>query len=92
MVDIETGMPEEITDGMILFPNPSEGKFYLKTKYSGSEPIELQVMDLTGRIVYEKQLAISERFEIDLSGQQKGMYFLRVKFGEKEINRKLIIQ
>ena len=83
VVEIETGMTEEIADGMILFPNPSEGKFYLETSNSGSDPIELQVMDLTGRIVYESQPAITEKFEIDLSGQPKGMYFVRVKSGEK---------
>jgi hypothetical protein len=92
VVEIETGMTEEIADGMILFPNPSNGKFYLETAKSGNDPIELQIMDLTGRIVYERQPFIREKFEIDLSEQQKGLYFLRVKSGEKEINRKVIIQ
>ena len=58
VVDIETGTTEEVADGMILFPNPSEGKFYLETTHSGSGPIELEVMDLTGRIVYERQTCI----------------------------------
>jgi hypothetical protein len=91
IADIETGITEEIVDGITLFPNPSDGKFYLETTNSGNDPIELQVMDLTGRIVYERKQIIPETIEIDLSNQQKGMYFLRVKFGEKEINRKLII-
>jgi hypothetical protein len=92
IADIETGITDEIVDGITLFPNPSDGKFYLETTGSGNNLIVLQVMDLTGRIVYEIQPAISERFEIDLSGQQKGMYFIRIKFGEKKINRKVIIQ
>jgi hypothetical protein len=92
VVEIETGMKEEIADGLILFPNPSDGKFYLETTYSGRDPIELQVMDLTGRMVYERQPAISEKFEIDLSGQPKGMYFLRIKTEEENYTQKLIIQ
>jgi hypothetical protein len=75
-----------------LYPNPTEGKFYLETINSGTEPIELQILDLTGRIVYERQPLISERFEIDLSNQQKGMYFLRIKTEKENYTQKLIIQ
>jgi hypothetical protein len=92
VVEIETGITKAVTDGLNLFPNPSNGKFYLETNTSGNDPIELQVMDLTGRIVYERKQAIRETIEIDLSNQPKGMYFLQFKFGEKEINRKVIIQ
>ena len=92
VVEIETGIEKGIADELILLPNPSNGKFYLETTKSGNDPIELQVMDLTGRIVYEIQTAISERFEIDLSGQPKGMYFVRIKAGQNVMNRKVIIQ
>jgi hypothetical protein len=75
-----------------LYPNPSSGKFYFETKNTGSNPIELQVMDLTGRIVYQRQPTISEKFEIDLSGQPKGMYFVRVKSGEGLFTEKIVVQ
>ena len=92
VVEIETGMAEEIADGLTLFPNPSNGKFYLETNESGNDPIELQIMDLTGRIIYNRQLTLIEKIEIDLSGQPKGIYFLRVKSEEKLLNKKLVIQ
>jgi hypothetical protein len=92
IVDIETGITEEIVDGITLFPNPSNGKFYLETTKPGNDPIELQVMDLTGRVLYERQSANTERFEIDLSGQQKGMYFVRVKAGESVMNGNLVLK
>ena len=82
VVEIETGMSEEIVDGMTLFPNPSNGKFYLETNESENDPIELLVIDLTGRSVYERKKIIAEKIEIDLSGQPKGMYFLWIKNGE----------
>jgi hypothetical protein len=91
-VGIETGLNEIPKDWFSIFPNPSDGKFYLDALSSSNDLIELQVMDLTGRIVYEIQHAISERYEIDLSGQQKGMYFLRVKAGKVVANRKMIVQ
>ncbi len=92
ITDIETGITEEIVDGITLFPNPSNGKFSLETIKPSNNPIELQVMDLTGRIVYERHLVITGRLEIELSDHPKGMYFVKVKAKKKEINRKVIIQ
>ena len=92
VVEIETGIEEGIADELILLPNPSNGKFYLETTKSGNDPIELQVMDLTGRIVYEKKQTMQETIEIDLSEQQNGMYFLRIKTEEENYTQKLIIQ
>ena len=57
-----------IDNSFHIYPNPSSGKFYLETTKPGNDLIELQVMDLTGRIVYEKQPTIMlETIEIDLS-------------------------
>jgi hypothetical protein len=83
---------EQKTSDFRLYPNPSTGKFYFESSNLINDPIELQVMDLTGRIVYERQPAISEKFEIDLSEQQKGMYFVRVKSGEGLFTEKIVIQ
>jgi hypothetical protein len=75
-----------------LYPNPSSGKFYLETTKPGNDPIELQVMDLTSWIVYEWKQPIRETIEIDLSNQQKGMYFLHIKTEADYFTQKLIIQ
>ncbi len=75
-----------------IYPNPSSGKFYLEAPNFSSDPIEFQVMDLTGRIVYERKQALPETIEIDLSNQPKGMYFLRIKTEEENYTQKLIIQ
>jgi hypothetical protein len=92
LVEIQIGMNEVSAGGVTILPNPSDGMFYLETKNISSDPIELQVMDLTGRIVFEIEPAISKKFEIDLSGQSKGMYFVRIKSGEGLLIRKIVIQ
>jgi hypothetical protein len=92
VVEIETGMEENNSNDFNIFPNPSNGSFYLESSGLINSETEIQLMDLTGRIVYEKHLVITEKFEIDLSGNQKGMYFLRVKAREMVMNRKVIIQ
>jgi hypothetical protein len=74
-----------------IYPNPSTGKFCIENINLSIDPAEILVMDLTGRVVYESTL-IAEKVEVDLTGQQKGMYFVRVKEGEEIVTRKLIIQ
>jgi hypothetical protein len=90
---LEVGLEKNESDkALLIYPNPSNGKFYLETKNTGGDQIELLVMDLTGRIVYESKQAVPETIEIDLSGQPKGMYFLRIKTEATYYTQKLIIQ
>jgi hypothetical protein len=91
VVEIETGMTDEIVDRLILFPNPSEGTFYLETKFADRNPIELQVMDLTGRIIFQTSISSQDKTEIDLTDQPKGMYFVRVKSAEGLFTEKIVI-
>jgi hypothetical protein len=92
VVDIETGINKNLLNSLSISPNPSSGMFYLEYSYSLSVPVELAVMDLTGRKVYENKGTTIERFEINLSSQARGMYFLQIKSGDRMTNRKLIIQ
>jgi hypothetical protein len=75
-----------------LYPNPSSGIFNVEIPYPPEEQTEMQVIDLTGRTDYSGQSKKTGRMEIDLSGQPKGMYFVRVKTGDKFLIRKIVIQ
>jgi hypothetical protein len=74
-----------------IYPNPSNGKFCLETQNLKTEPIEIMVMDLTCRQVYEENAVVTGKKEINLSGQPKGMYFVKVKTDKNYTTRKLII-
>jgi hypothetical protein len=92
IADIETGISDNTVFTFNLSPNPSTGKLYLESKNTERDPVELQVMDLTGRIVFEKKQTLAEKIEIDLSNQKQGVYFLKIKAWEKVMNRKMIIR
>jgi hypothetical protein len=91
-VTIETGLDENPNNAFFIHPNPSEGKFYLEFPSPSNEPTEIMIMDLTGRRVYEEIAKMTGKTEIDLSGQPKGMYFVRIKTEEESCTQKLIIQ
>lgn len=71
----------------LVYPNPSEGLFYLNL---GKGNWQVQVYDITGRKVLESQN--DGMGSVDLSGRQSGMYFLKATNGTQEINTKIVIR
>ncbi len=58
-------------------PNPSKGQF--KVQMSRARSGSIEVLDLTGRVVHERSLTNSDRVQLDLSGQEEGVYFVRLR-------------
>ena len=71
----------------LVYPNPSEGLFYLNL---GTGNWQVQVYDITGRKVLESQN--DGIGSVDLSGRRSGMYFLKATNGTQEINTKIVIR
>ena len=71
----------------LVYPNPSEGLFYLNL---GKGNWQVQVYDITGRKVLESQN--DGIGSVDLSGHRSGMYFLKATNGTQEINTKIVIR
>ena len=71
----------------LVYPNPSEGLFYLNL---GKGNWQVQVYDITGRKVLESQ---NEGMgSVDLSGRRSSMYFLKATNGTQEINTKIVVR
>ncbi|TND09914.1 MAG: hypothetical protein FD123_842 [Bacteroidetes bacterium] len=65
-----------------VFPNPSAGQFTLHLNGSMKKLLRLEVTDMLGRRIFEKQITGEITF-IDLSAQPPGIYVLRLS-GEME--------
>ncbi len=63
----------ESSFGLRIYPNPSNGIFYLES--TDNLITEISIRDISGRIIY-KALVNGDRLEIDLSNQAKGTYFV----------------
>lgn len=71
-----------------VYPNPSNGNFYLVYQANSGEKVEAQVYDASGRLVNEvKALAngFPQKLGINLSKSSyaSGMYLLQIKAGDK---------
>jgi hypothetical protein len=72
-----------------IYPNPSNGVFYLSG--TGSQA-NIELFNVHGQLIYSAQLQ-SRLTTIDLNGKSKGFYFLKIKEQDGSIEvRKLLLQ
>jgi hypothetical protein len=76
-LDVVTGIKDPATSNAALFPNPNNGKatLYLKDNYKEAS---FRLMDVTGKIITEHQAISTENYELDLSSQPNGVYYIEV--------------
>ena len=87
----EAGIATEYqgTSTFVVFPNPSTGELTVRLSNKADY---IQVLDITGRLIFEaKDLAAGET-KVDLSKYNKGIYFMSVKTGSTTEKQKLIIE
>lgn len=84
----------EMADNLSVYPNPNNGSFFLKLGQVDSPIVEVEVYNLEGRMVYENSFQASNSFEqnIQMEQVQSGLYILRVRNGNKTLNKKLIVR
>jgi PKD repeat protein len=77
-----------------LYPNPTAGEFSIRLIGAEQEKINLQVLDLSGRIIFSQTF-----FTINKSLEEKfilkglpGVYMVRVDSGTQSIQKKLLIK
>jgi len=85
----------EIVNGIHfeIFPNPSNGEFTVKFNESLGMTY-VTVMNMLNEIVFESKTEIvtGKSFNIDLSGNSEGIYFVQIKSDKTELVRKIIIR
>lgn len=79
--------------GFVIYPNPSMGLFTLSYELSNAENLQIQVLSITGEVIYSKEYKkVSGKFskEINLNNVAVGIYSVEIKAGEKRYSQKLI--
>ena len=73
-----------------VFPNPSNGSAKI-TISDISEPTDVQLLDISGRII--KNISVNSSNTVELNNLQKGMYMIRIvnKSSEESVTQKLTV-
>lgn len=74
-----------------IFPNPTTGLVNIKTDKLVSLKTEILVTSAEGKEIYQKQITGLLNFNLDLSKQVNGVYFLKIISGNQMQTGKIII-
>jgi subtilisin-like proprotein convertase family protein len=82
----------EFTD-FSLYPNPNNGNFTLQFNSNTSSKIKVEIFDLSGRRIYDKEYLTTGIFNenIELSNASAGVYLVNISDGSKKIVKKINI-
>jgi len=83
---VNTFVSEVNNNEINIFPNPSTGIFIIKNK----NVEQIEIINLNGQIV-ESTIVKNQNNYFDLSNQEKGIYFVKLKTNKNFIVKKLII-
>ena len=89
------GMDEIKIQDLKFFPNPGNGKFDLTFSLPETADLEISVKDVNGKkVFFEKTKNFQGEYskQIDLSDRSKGIYFMTIHHGKKNLIKKLIIE
>ncbi len=78
-------------ENIIVYPNPSNGKFTVNLNSLSEENMELKVFDVLGKTVYTTNLNKTNN-TLDLSFLQVGIYEAIFKNGQTLITKKIVLE
>ncbi len=76
------GQPEDPTNSMLVFPNPTTGQVTVQYQTTAAESVQLEVVDLLGRVVQqqtEQAEAGDNTFRMELKSKAAGLYLIRLQ-------------
>ncbi len=77
-----------------ISPSPNNGTFVLDLQVEGSKDLSAEIIDVTGRIIYTRELKdvsgnVTERFSLAFG---KGMYFVSLRSPEGRALKKFLVE
>ncbi len=79
----------ELLQALVVYPNPAKDQ--LEVFVNGSSPDGLQMFDSEGNLVMSYK-SKKKRYMLDISGLHKGIYFVKVLFGETYHTKKIVVE
>jgi PKD repeat protein len=76
------------------YPNPTHGKVTLSFSLMHSHEARVEVMDLSGRVVWMESAEVNGTYrkELDLSAYAAGVYLVRVSSEDGVVSRRLVVE
>jgi hypothetical protein len=85
------GIDELQGNELSIFPNPTKGNFKIVPAKGYNGILDVQIVDMDGRIMLEKQYSGKKEYEVDLSSASAGSYQIMIRTEKNLVVRKLVI-
>jgi len=92
---VDLSKKELEVENLKFSPNPNNGKFELNFKLKGEKSVQINVVDMQGKVVYnEKVKDFDGKYanKIDISENGEGIYILQIIQGNKASTSKIVIK
>lgn len=86
-----TGITEEINETPVkIFPNPVKNILFINS--NRPEPIHIKIMDIHGKVIFEKAIVNEVDKEISMENFARGIYLLEWVQGKKRNSERLLLE
>lgn len=77
-----------------VFPNPNQGEFSIKLNRASTSKINVEVYDVSGRMIYQNLYEKGGDFNetVSLKHVQSGVYLLQVSDGLRRATKKIVVE
>ncbi|MCX6250409.1 MAG: YCF48-related protein [Bacteroidetes bacterium] len=89
------GIEENGITSITMYPNPATNRIFIKLDSRESRSVQFTLIDFIGKIVMEKQFGLlkgENEKEISLSSIGRGIYIVRLTFGNSTVNQRIVIE
>ncbi|MEM8526742.1 MAG: T9SS type A sorting domain-containing protein [Bacteroidota bacterium] len=82
-----------LSNQLEVYPNPTDGRLTINLEMIEKEAVEIEIFDAVGKIIqsYSGNALDFVHQQFDLSNQQDGVYFLRVKSEEEVVTKQFLL-
>ena len=82
----------ESENPLLLFPNPTAGKFTIQSNLLSNSITTIQVFTILGQEIFSEKInQMSYQYQLDLSSFEKGNYIITVSNQEERVSEKLVV-
>jgi len=93
-IDACTGIDETASNGIQIYPNPSNGLLFIELNGNFKSNCDVLVYNIQGQLIKTQNIINTTNnsvFELDMSKQSKGVYFVKIISGENISVNKVVL-
>ncbi|MEI6091746.1 MAG: S8 family serine peptidase [bacterium] len=85
------GAVDDPTNEIKIYPNPAIDYVVVQRENQALEPLSIKIIDISGKIVFEKSSINSNFTTIETTKFENGVYIIEITVGQRKIHKKIII-